>query len=315
MEEFRSYAPEDVIAANLFETAQRLNATLEQETAHLRELAAEIAADHTLTPDFLASLPDHRPPVFETGTTMLPQNADMIVKFEDLYTVWKSVLLCIEIKKCLCAQKQILPDDFFFEAEETDIAARNRMVYQRSSYADNAYLRFAAHLPSPRAVYAHNFPAVCEEVYNGNCEYCILPLENTAEGPLNSFTRLIDRYGLKIAATCDIPTTDGTRITRFALLRRSLAPLPKEDNAQSFFECALPSDETPTAAQLLSAAQLCGLQLCRLDSRIRPTETGLRATSHFVFRFVPEDLTVFLLYLAMEAPHYDAIGLYSHFVN
>lgn len=312
MADFLAYSPEDVIDANLRETAERMNVTLEQEIAHLRELAAETVTENGLTPDFLAALPDHRPPRFESRASLLPQNADMAERFGAAYSVWKSVLLCSELHTLLSTQRALSPDDFFMEAEELSDTAQERIIYQRNSYADNAYLRFASILSHSRAVYTHSFETVCEEVYNGSCEYCILPLENTTEGPLTSFTRLIDRYALKIAATCDIPTTDGTRITRFALLRRSLIPTIRMEVPVRYFECAIPFDHSPTAADVLCAAQHCGLKLCRLDSRTHQTEYGPRPHIHFVFEAEDDHLTVFLLYLAMEAPHFDAVGLYSH---
>jgi prephenate dehydratase len=311
MADFLAYSPEDVIDANLRETAERMNVTLEQEMAHLRELAAEIVTENGLTPDFLAALPDHRPPRFDSRASLLPQNADMAERFGAAYGVWKSVLLCSELHTLLSAQKALSPDDFFMEAEELSDTAQGRIIYQRNSYADSAYLQFAPILSHPRAVYTHSFETVCEEVYNGSCEYCILPLENTTEGPLTSFTRLIDRYALKIAATCDVPTTDGTRITRFALLRRGLTPTIRIKSSLRYFECALPLDMSPSAADLLCAAQHCGLKLCRLDLRSHQTENGLRPTTHFVFEAEDEHLMVFLLYLAMEAPHFDPVGLYS----
>ena len=63
MEEFLAYSPEDVIAANLGECNVRLDMICEQEAAHLRELAAELASDGTLGPDFFSSLRDHRPQI------------------------------------------------------------------------------------------------------------------------------------------------------------------------------------------------------------------------------------------------------------
>lgn len=313
MEDFRSYSPEDVISANLRETAERMSVTCEQETAHLCEQAAQIVADGSHSPDFIASLPDHRPPQFSFAA--LPQNAEMLQKASELQSVWKSVVLCREIHRQLENEKALLPTLFFPDPDLLSDAAMGRVIYQRNSYADNAYLCFSSHISSARAVYTHSFSAVCEEVSHGNCEYCILPLESSAEGTLNSFARLIDRYDLKIAATCDVPTADATRVTRFALLRRSILSPASFDAKELFFEFTAPLSQSPGVAALLSAASCCGLTLCRFDSRLRQTEDAAYPIAHIVLQVANGDLASFLLYLAMEAAQCDRVGIYFHITD
>lgn len=310
MEDFHSYSPEDVIASNLREVAERLNVAYEQEMAHLCEAGAEIVSGGMDSADFIASLPDHRPPRFFPSA--LPQNREMLQKINDTQSVWRSVVLCREICRRLRSENVSIPTLFFPDQDDLSEAALGRVIYQRNSYADNAYLHFAAQIASPRAVYAHSFAGVCEEVYLGNCEYAILPLENSAEGPLTGFARLIDRYELKIAATCDIPTTDTTRITRFALLRRTLSPPESFDRKELFFEFTAPLSQEPSIAAILSAAEFCGLSLCRFDSRLRQVGDESYPIVHTVLQKAGGDLASFLLYLAMEAPHCEHVGIYFH---
>ena len=311
MEEQIFYSPEDVIAANLRETALQIGALTEQEIAHLSELAIEIVSGDVDSPELIASLPDHRPPHFPLPS--LPQNAEMIARLQRQTAIWKSVMLCTELRRLLSDEHALSPDRFFSEQEELDETAKNRVVYQRNSYADNAFLRFAKHLDTPlRALYAGGFTGVCEEVYNGSCEYAILPIENSAEGPLNSFTRLIDRYGLKIAATCDVPTADGSRITRFALLRRTLSLLQPSFQNDLFFEFIAPLQGEPSIIDVLAAAHCCGLQLSRLDTRAPSEENSHLPAERVVLHTNRGDLYAYLLYLAMELPQYTPVGIYPH---
>jgi len=312
MEEFLAYSPEDIIAANLNETDGRINRLCEQETAHLRELAAEIASDTLQISELIASLPDHRPPASPWGE--IPEETrPMIEQLCRMREVWKHVCLCTEIDRQLNGRGRLSISDFWEETDELEHTARGRIVYQRNSYADGAYLRFAASVSDARAVYTHNFETVCEEVVRGNCEYCILPLENSAEGPLNSFARLIDRYGLKISATCDVPTTDGSRITRFALLCRSLSAVPEDaPNARRFFDFTLPVDGSPRQESVLYAATACGLVCNRIDSRVHRDGGVTQPVTQFSFFADHGNLRAFLLYLSMEAPHYTPVGYYAH---
>ncbi len=310
MEDFLAYSPEDVIAANLNELDERIGYLCEQERAHLRELAMQIVEDGSDASDFIASLPDHRPPLPPSRDSGSPENPALSEQIHRMRGIWKSILLCSEIDSLLGTQYHV--QDFFEDAEAPSDASRGRIVYQRNSYADSAYLRFTELIPNAHAVYAHSFGAMCEEVVRGNCEYCILPLENSAEGPLNSFARLIDQYELKIAATCDIPTTDGSRITRFALLRRDLsAVLPTPHGARRCFELSLPVDELPARGEVLYAASCCGLVCNHVDTRVHRAEGTVQSVTHFSFYADYGNLRAFLLFLSMEAPQYTAIGYYA----
>ncbi len=297
MEEFRYYSPEDVIYRNLRETAARMDMLRQQELAHLCELAHEIVSDIENSPDFVTSLQDIFP--YEEAES------------RGLDDTRRCLAFCMEIQKQLESRMPIRTEFFFDEPEAVSDAASGRIAYQRSSYADAAYLRFASLLPAARAAYTHSFQAACEEVFNGFCEYCLLPLENSSEGLLNSFSRLIDGYRLKIAATCDITATDGMRTTRFALLRRDLLPTLRGKQNQLCFELSLPFGDRVSPAALLEAAAICGLKPTRLDSRPQ-SDAPEQPILHGVFRVDNGNLTAFLLYLSMQASLFEVIGLYPN---
>lgn len=309
MGDFRAYAPEDAINANLQELAGRFDRTCEQELAHLRELAAEITASLDERPDLILSLPDHVPPMVQATPDVLPANGQALEHFHRIHATWQKVTLCKEIRRQLLPRISLSPEFFFPDPEDVPLKAFHRVVYQKSSYTDDAYLQFASMLAVPRASYAHSFVSACEDVYNGLCEFCILPVENTAEGPLNSFLRLIKRYELKIAATCTITGADRSGNTRFALLRRNMTPLLDPAAQTRVFEFDAPVESTRATSDLLLAAQLCGLRLQGLDAI--PGSDGSASTTHFTFLAEPDALQVYLLYLAMDAPHYEPLGIYS----
>ena len=315
MADFQFYSPEDVIAVNLRESAERTCTVWEQEMAHLRELASHVTEESAPNAEFAHTLPEHRPPRFSELFRNLRADARFGQQLAQIRTTEQAVYLCLEICKQFrqhgaVAEEALLTE----ESEELAEHARDRIIYQRNSYADNAYLCFAELLKSPRALYAHSFSAICEEVYNGSAEFCILPLESSSEGMLNSFARLIDRYELKTVATCDVPATDAQRSTRFALLRRDLVPLPVPPHSKHrLFACSARLDASPSPAELLCAAQLCGLELYRLDSRVPIDGEDPHAhTLHYVFRLGQSDLSAFLLYLSMEVPHCTLDGFYFH---
>lgn len=309
MNEFYNYLPEDAIEDNLKENITRMNLLHEQEISHLHELAVQMTRDCEIHNDWISSLADKRSPIFPLSASPIASNRDMLQQWSALTQEWQSVFLCKELRKIL-QNKQLLSLSLFFP-ELSDLPQRPlcRIAYQRNTYADSAYLRFAEHVQDPRSIYTHSFISACEDVYNGICDCCILPTESSSEGQLGSFLRLIEQYELKIIATCDVNATDTSRFTRFALLARYPAPLTKTGK-ESYLELLTPLGEDPTAASLLSAAQLCGLRLYRINSLPSKSENDFFV--HTIFQTNGADLYAFLLYLSMQAPNHVPIGIYYH---
>ncbi len=308
MEDFQTYAPEEIVLANLEEILSRSLRIREQERAHLRELAVEIAAGFSDSGSFPEALTEHRLPLPTTPVgeekTALPK--ELLLS----ESTRQRILLCTELRALLPAPQGLLQEFFFPASEEPDPASFHRISYQRNNYTDLAYDRFSGFLHAPRASYANGFASVCEEVYNGLSEYCILPIENSSEGRLNSFSKLIEQYSLKIAATCEINTGED-RITKFALLRKSLGVLRSLDSLPQYFEFSCELSEYPRAEDLLVAARYAGLTPIRTELRPRNENGGVQ-TLHAVLDIEDGDLPAFLLYLFMELPNANPIGLYHN---
>ena len=150
--------------------------------------------------------------------------------------------------------------------------ARGRIAYMPAAFADKAYLKLAVKVNSPRAAATASFVDACEEVRGGLCEYCILPLESTHSGKLTAFTRLILRYNLQIQAICDLENgaAEG-QITRFALLRAARegdfsSPLRIPPDGEPLYLELIHTGDSPSLTELLSAAEFCGIRLCRADT-------------------------------------------------
>lgn len=310
MRDFSTYSPEGVIAENLGELTERFDALGEQEIAHLRELAAELAQSDDIS-DLLSSLPYYRISYTTPPTNALQENVELLSRSHSLLGAKQCMILCRALCQALADRGPLLPA-LFPDFEEVSPLAAGRIVYQRSSYTNNAYLAFATLVPAARATYAHSFHAACEQVYNGHCEYCILPLENAAEGELIGFAKLIMHSGLKIVATCDIAETDASRKTRFALLRRNLLPLiASSTEKEGSFRCSLPMYLESSLGDILSAASFFGLSL-HSASTVPSDKEEAPSCCNLTFDICGGDLSSFLLYLAMVAPQYTPIGIYPH---
>ena len=307
MRDFSVYSPEDVIAENLQELTERADILVEGEIAHLRDLAREISLGDDLV-DLLSSLPYYRISQPLPSANALKDNVELLSRSRALIEAKQRMILCQALYEELCDRENLLAS-LFPDAEEITPHASGRIVYQRSSYTDDAYLVFASLVPKARAAYAHSFHAACEEVYNGHCEYCILPIENAVEGELVGFAKLISQYDLKVAACCDIAGADASRQTRFALLRRNMLPtFITEIKKNDCFRFSLPTQFSSKLADILSAASFYGLQFVSMNT----LPQGDAAFYNLTFAIRGGKLYPFLLYLATVAPQYTPIGIYSH---
>ncbi len=314
MKQFRVYSAEEVITSNLRELENRYIRLGEQELAHLRELACEMLSEIQEDMAYSELLSERQAPTPPLDD-VLPVHRESISAMMHTHSICQNVFLCRALYQQLSTvptEKIPHPDFWFQDSEEGSLseAATNRVLYQKSSYTDSAYLRFASLLKGCRAAYAQNVTSVCQDVYNGISEYCILPIENSAEGLLNSFAALIARYELKIVSVCDISSADGSKTTRFALLRKRLSPLLIEKGQPHFLEISVALQDAPSVSDLLSAAQLCGLQVERVHT-VAAQESENTHILHAVFTATQEQTAVFLLYLSMEAPQFVPIGLYQ----
>lgn len=225
-------------------------------------------------------------------------------------------------------------------------SAKGRVAYMKSAFADKAYLTFSGWVPDCRAQDAHSFVDACEEVFNGLCQFCILPLESTDQGRLIAFSRLVIKYQLYVVAACDMedPTLSGHRITRFGLLcRRTTVPadplaLPfpipvspgRTGSARPLVRLELlhTTSLAPSLSDLLAAAEFCGLNLLRTDTLpdadipadslqegpdVSETDVPARQVPPPVCLTLDTssaDLGVFTRWLTLEAPDDTVIGFY-----
>ncbi len=224
---------------------------------------------------------------------------------------------------CNALLSRLLPHEDPIEA-----FARGTIVYQHNIYADEAFLHFSRVLPTAKACYSDSFTGVCEQVFDGQCEYCILPLENTKDGKLVPFYDLMKKYELKIALTCSVTTSDSRHSTVFALCRRSLQiPFVKflTQNKSTFFEFIFWQEgEQLTLSKILTAAECCSLTLVRADCLPRSDDEFLMGAGYpfnLCFEITPQHTTVehlieqnfvaFLIYLSVHSPTYLPLGIYQ----
>lgn len=340
--ELRGY-DSGIVLSNLSRLLPRRVRMGEAVLAELWELAGAALADAGGDPDILRSIllalqaegGQDAPP--ELLSALLPADRELLLRALPAVTLFERLVLYRFLDEQEPAGRlSLLP------LREVAPSARNRIAYMSGSLADKAYLRFSSLLSDARATDVHSFVDACEEVYNGLCQFCILPLESAEEGRLTAFSRLIIRYGLQTVAVCDVNRHgSGGRHTRFALLCMGDGEMVFR-SGQGFprpqvLELLHTSRTQPSVTDVLCAAEFCGLSLLRADS-LSATDAVMVAQGReadvegysqtdslpilLSFSLCPPDgqpeeaaLSVFLRWLSLEAEDDIPTGCYGQLKN
>ena len=190
-----------------------------------------------------------------------------------------------------------------------------KIAYFRNAYADAAFRIFSEVIDNPAVIYASDFSDVCEEVYYGRADMCMLPLDSSRDAKLISFYRLIDKYELSPIYSCEVTTPDGNITTRYALFKKSRA-MPTDEALKKcdrlFFEFSLIPNNAKTLSEVLSAALRCGLELYKVDSLPLTYNESEFSCDVILEAADGARLEAFLLFLTLAVPQYEPLGLYPH---
>ena len=198
------------------------------------------------------------------------------------------------------------------ENEGNDISFEyDTVVYLKNSLSDIAYNKFSLLLKDARVSYEESFTAVCEEIYYGRAPYCILPIETSEDGRLSGFGNMIRKYELKIVLSCTVESANG-KMTKFALLKRDVGVIecPQKMYDGEYLEININSGEENSLMKVLSAADYFGYSLNKIDSI--PIYYSEKDYYFDVVFKGNGDLDKFLLWLELEMPGYEIIGIYKH---
>ncbi len=195
-----------------------------------------------------------------------------------------------------------------YEQNDIPAGAHGRVAVVRNKYNEKAYERFMSIITSPKIIYSPSFSEACDDVFDGRCEFCILPIENSQNGRLFSFYSMLDRYELRICATCRLEGETHSERVRYALVgKASPDRIPK--NLEWCFEFSIISDSGSIIGDI---ADICGAfdaRLSGIDSLSVSYDDDLQKY-YFTFKLPQRTISGFELYLSEEYSRYTPIGLY-----
>ncbi|MBE6684509.1 MAG: hypothetical protein E7592_02515 [Ruminococcaceae bacterium] len=303
----------EIVLSNLTGLESDIETIIEKRLAHLSELADAILRDGD-DPDIVKSilLSIISEGKADSGNIIEENRPAADAVFSRISLVERLILFKEMLRSGVINKKNIsryiFPDSDIAVSED----AAERIAYLKNSYNDIAYIQFSSLFSSPRAAYFASVSDVCESVYNGSCEYCILPVETSSNGKLLSFYEMILKYNFKITAVYDLHGEEG--YTRYALIGKRSAlnnPSIRSKARNRYFEFIMTETDTVSLEDLLCAANFCSLKLCRIDTL--NTHTPAKASGAYVcpvFRADGSDIQTFLMFLGIDCPDYIPVGLY-----
>ena len=209
---------------------------------------------------------------------------------------------------CKSRSDRIMMETFLPESVKIEpIPDAPRISYQQNPYSDHAFALFTRNMVGATATRPPSSTAVCEEVYYGRCDCCILPIYSSFDGILTTFIRLIEKYDLKINATCDVIMPDGESVMRFALLRHELT-LPVTAPCYVQINAILP--ELVHLGAFLSVCEEVGASITEMITL--PLAYTMENTSYNIRLQIPQDnLTPLLMLLRATLDNYSLEGIFT----
>ena len=151
----------------------------------------------------------------------------------------------------------------------TSIPAAPRVATLSGQLFAAAFARFATALPHATPVYLSSLGELLEENSAGGADFAVFPIEDTKGTHFLHFYEEFDRLELSPVLGCSVSLANGAEGSRFLLLSRQYRPSPSPLCRQTV-TYRLPGEKQRLLCELLTAADLAGLRLQRLDALPAP---------------------------------------------
>lgn len=216
------------------------------------------------------------------------------------------------------ALSQTLAECFFQEAPSPKavipslFASKSDSVAKISFWRENQFSSIGVELfselfHSTEPIFSESFSETCENVANQTSEFGILPIDNTVDGRLSVFYKMIDKYELKICAVCDVEDPATEMSTRLALVAKKLYSF--EGAFPRHIELSRVVTDPKKRIELVRVAEFMGAALTHLSSR--PLSYRINANIETMRFALKEEITVpFLIYLHIFCEDINILGFF-----
>ena len=278
-----------ILLKNLYTLNQRQNSTNEQKLLTISDISRLYCESFTNDSDILKEL----------------------ISISEMLSTKDEIIFLSEL--CRSEHRKKIKEQLFIGSTEATLAgAHSKISFVKNKYNNIAFEHFSHSVVNSKAEYASSFSESCESVFDGRCEFCILPIMNSTDGRLMSFYNLLDRYELKICEITDIDSESSYSVLRYARVGRACKEVREraQKNQRYIFEFLITAEDTCLFASLFEAANHIGATLTSIDSL--PVEYASNVQKFFFsFSLPSENALAFRLFVALNHPSYTPLGIYK----
>ena len=198
----------------------------------------------------------------------------------------------------------------FLQSSVSDIDTGNIACFKNITF-DKAYKALSKYVPSSDITYYADFNSVCEAVYDGKADFCILPIENSSDGRLGGFYNLISKYELFICLASDVSSNDENAKTRFALCGKNAEPITAyKKETERLCRALYRHDGENTISDIMFYSDFFGIKTIKADCIPSPYSDGEYDVHVPVFAKESELVRLFLLFFLKQI-RYSVFGIYA----
>ena len=307
---------DSVTLSNLRELSKRQSTLEEQRICEIYELsrfAAEIfsqmAGDGYGTYEILSYISEGLPREYSSfHSGVLSENTERLLRYAASLERSDRVIFCQLLIDKIREKGFSLTESAFLNSDHKN----QKIAYVKNSFSDEAYDVFSQDLSAPRLTYVKTFKDAVKMVNRGECEYCLLPLEEKGGARVSTVVEMIFKDDLKINALTPVFGLDGVADIKYALLSKSCT-IPKiyEDDDR-YLEILLPVCEGISPTELLTASASYGASIYRVSSTRFDEDGEPREYYSVVFRDEGADFAPLLTYLTLYFGSFIPVGIYKN---
>ena len=199
------------------------------------------------------------------------------------------------------------------DADGAPDSVRGQVAYTRNSRTDSAFELLREGNKRVREHFVPSMADACECVWDGSCEFCLVPIENSIDGKLYSFYAMLDRYDLRICDTVSVEDGQGTSELIFAVAgRRTLGENRMPSGRPLLLEFSAISEDADFISNTVGAARELGGRVLSIGTQPSPdADDGNKY--YFTVEFDGVSPVPMAVYLTLEHVRYSLIGWYPKY--
>lgn len=250
---------------------------------------------------------EYQPSDFQVHSECLPINIDIITRNLSLLSSTDKCIFCdLLVSRDSKGSFPITEESFI-----TNKTAGETFTYVKNPISDEAYDVFTENLYDPRVFYSKTFKEAVHKVIDGVVDFCLLPLEEKGDR-IHSVNELILSHDLKINEVTPVFGLDGTADMKYAKISKYLNLPYKASGDDRYLEIRLPTDTEITVGQIISAAEVFGNSVYRINTETLKSEGEDRNYYSVVFRDDKDGFAKILTYLTLFTGDYIPVGIYKN---